>query len=445
MKTLFKNAQIINEGALVKADVMIKDERIVKVAKLIEDEAAEIIDLSGKFLMPGLIDDQVHFREPGLTHKGCVYTEAKAAVAGGITSFMEMPNTKPQALTQALLEEKYLIGSKDSLANYSFFMGASNENIEEVLKTDPKRVPGVKIFMGSSTGNMLVDNKQVLNDIFSKCDMLIAVHCEDEETVRKNSAQMKAEYGEDLPIRFHPIIRSEEACYKSSSMAVELAKKHDTRLHILHISTDKETNLFRNDIPLNQKRITAEACIHHLWFDDSSYDQKGTRIKWNPAVKSAKDKEGVWKALLDDRIDIIATDHAPHTIDEKNNKYFEAPSGGPLVQHALVAILEFYHKGKVSLEWIVEKMCHAPATCFQVKERGFIREGYYADLVVVDLDKPWVVEKDNILYHCGWSPFEGETFKSSVVKTFVNGNLVYDGGLFNEQHRGMRLEFDRHV
>ena len=341
MKKLLKNAQIINEGALVKADVMIKDDRIVKVAKLIEDEAAEIIDLSGKFLMPGVIDDQVHFREPGLTHKGRIYTEAKAAVAGGITTFMEMPNTKPQALTQALLEDKYLIGAKDSLANYSFFMGASNENIEEVLKTDPKRVPGVKIFMGSSTGNMLVDNKQALNDIFSKCDMLIAVHCEDEETVRKNSAQMKAEYGEDLPIRFHPIIRNEEACYKSSSMAVELAKKHNTRLHILHISTDKETNLFRNDIPLNQKRITAEACIHHLWFDDSSYDEKGTHIKWNPAVKSAKDKEGVWKALLDDRIDIIATDHAPHTIDEKNNKYFEAPSGGPLVQHALVAMLEF--------------------------------------------------------------------------------------------------------
>ena len=445
MKKLLKNAQIINEGALVKADVMIKDDRIVKLAKLIEDEAAEIIDLSGKFLMPGVIDDQVHFREPGLTHKGRIYTEAKAAVAGGITTFMEMPNTKPQALTQALLEDKYLIGAKDSLANYSFFMGASNENIEEVLKTDPKRVPGVKIFMGSSTGNMLVDNKQVLNDIFSKCDMLIAVHCEDEETVRKNSAQMKAEYGEDLPIRFHPIIRNEEACYKSSSMAVELAKKHNTRLHVLHISTDKETNLFRNDIPLNQKRITAEACIHHLWFDDSSYDEKGTHIKWNPAVKSAKDKEGVWKALLDDRIDIIATDHAPHTIDEKNNKYFEAPSGGPLVQHALVAMLEFYHQGKVSLEWIVEKMCHAPATCFQVKERGFIREGYYADLVVVDLEKPWVVEKDNILYHCGWSPFEGETFKSSVVKTFVNGNIVYDGGTFDEQHRGMRLEFDRHV
>ena len=445
MKKLLKNAQIINEGGIVTADVMIQGDRIVKVAKRINDEAAEVIDLSGKFLMPGLIDDQVHFREPGLTHKGRIYTEAKAAVAGGITSFMEMPNTKPQALTQVLLEEKYLIGAKDSLANYSFFMGASNENLEEVLKTDPKQVAGVKIFMGSSTGNMLVDDKQVLNDIFSKCDMLIAVHCEDEETVRKNSAQMKAEYGEDLPIRFHPIIRSEEACYKSSSMAVELAKKHNTRLHILHISTDKETNLFRNDIPLSQKRITAEACIHHLWFDESSYDEKGTHIKWNPAVKSAKDKEGVWKALLDNRIDIIATDHAPHTIDEKNNKYFEAPSGGPLVQHALVAMLEFYHQGKVSLEWIVEKMCHAPATCFQVKERGFIREGYYADLVVVDLDKPWVVAKDNILYHCGWSPFEGETFKSSVVKTFINGNLVYDGGAFDESHRGMRLEFDRHV
>ena len=445
MKTLLKNAQIINEGTLVTADVMIKDDRIVKVAKSINDEAAEIIDLSGKFLMPGVIDDQVHFREPGLTHKGCIYSEAKAAVAGGITSFMEMPNTKPQALTQELLEDKYLIGAKDSLANYSFFMGASNENLEEVLKTNPKHVAGVKIFMGSSTGNMLVDDKQVLNDIFSKCDMLIAVHCEDEDTVRKNSAQMKSEYGEDLPIRFHPIIRSEEACYKSSSMAVELAKKHNTRLHILHISTDKETNLFRNDIPLNQKRITAEACIHHLWFDESSYDEKGTLIKWNPAVKSAKDKEGVWKALIDDRIDIIATDHAPHTIEEKNNTYFKAPSGGPLVQHALVAMLEFYHQGKVSLEWIVEKMCHAPATCFQVKERGFIREGYYADLVVVDLDKPWVVEKDNILYHCGWSPFEGETFKSSIVKTFVNGNLVYDGGIFDEQHRGMRLEFDRNV
>jgi dihydroorotase len=443
MKKLLKNAQVINEGSVIKADVLIQGERISKIATEINDVEAEVIDLSGRFLMPGVIDDQVHFREPGLTHKGRIYTEAKAAVAGGITSFMEMPNTNPQALTQELLEDKYQIGAKDSLANYSFFMGASNENLEQVLKTDPKRVAGIKIFMGSSTGNMLVDDKQVLNSIFSKCDMLIAVHCEDEETIRNNSAKMKAEYGEDLPIRFHPIIRNDDACYKSSSMAVELANKHNTRLHILHISTAKETALFRNDIPLKEKRITAEACIHHLWFDESSYDEKGTFIKWNPAVKSAKDKEGVWKALLDDRIDIIATDHAPHTIEEKENTYFKAPSGGPLVQHSLVAMLEFYHQGKVSLEWIVNKMCHAPADCFQVKERGFIREGYYADLVVVDIDKSWTVNKGNILYDCGWSPFEGVKFKSTVSKTFVNGNLVYDNGTFDESTRGMRLEFDR--
>ena len=443
MKKLLKNAQIINEGSIQKADLLIDGDRIAKIAPSISDDSAEIIDLAGKFLMPGVIDDQVHFREPGLTHKGRIYTEARAAVAGGITSFMEMPNTNPQALTQELLEDKYKIGAKDSLANYSFFMGASNENLEEVLKTDPTQVAGVKIFMGSSTGNMLVDNKAVLNSIFSKCDMLIAVHCEDEETVRANSAKMKAEHGEDMPIRFHPVIRNEEACYKSSSMAVELAKKHDTRLHILHISTAKETALFRNDIPLKEKRITAEACIHHLWFDDTSYDEKGTFIKWNPAVKSAKDKEGVWAALLDDRIDIIATDHAPHTLEEKQNTYFNAPSGGPLVQHALVAMLEFYHQGKVSLEWIVNKMCHAPADCFQLKERGFIKEGYYADLVVLDIDKPWTVAKDNILYHCGWSPFEGQEFKSSINKTFVNGNLVYNKGVFDESTRGMRLEFDR--
>jgi dihydroorotase len=443
MKKLLKNAQIINEGLIQKADLLIDGDRIAKIAPSISDENAEIIDLAGKFLMPGVVDDQVHFREPGLTHKGRIYTEARAAVAGGITSFMEMPNTNPQALTQELLEDKYKIGAKDSLANYSFFMGASNENLEEVLKTDPTQVAGVKIFMGSSTGNMLVDNKQVLNSIFSKCDMLIAVHCEDEESIRTNSATMKAEYGEDLPIRFHPIIRDDEVCYKSSSMAVELAKKHDTRLHILHISSLKETTLFRNDIPLKEKRITAEACIHHLWFDESSYDEKGTLIKWNPAVKSLKDKEGVWAALLDDRIDIIATDHAPHTLEEKQNTYFKAPSGGPLVQHALVAMLEFYHQGKVSLEWIVNKMCHAPADCFQLKERGFIKEGYYADLVVLDIDKSWSVTKDNILYHCGWSPFEGQEFKSSVSQTFVNGNLVYNKGTFDESTRGMRLEFDR--
>ncbi|MDG1850083.1 MAG: dihydroorotase [Flavobacteriales bacterium] len=443
MKKLLKNAQIINEGSVQTADVLIEGDRISKVAASIQDSEAEVFDLTGKFLMPGVVDDQVHFREPGLTHKGRIYTEAKAAIAGGITSFMEMPNTNPQALTQELLEDKYQIGAKDSLANYSFFMGASNENIEEVLKTDPKRVAGIKIFMGSSTGNMLVDDHEVLNSIFSSCDMLIAVHCEDEATIRANTAKMKAEYGEDLPIRYHPIIRNAEACYKSSSLAVRLAKKHNTRLHILHISTAKETELFRNDIPLKQKRITAEACVHHLWFDDSHYDEKGTYIKWNPAVKSATDREGVWKALLDDRIDIIATDHAPHTQEEKNNTYFNAPSGGPLVQHALVALLEFYHQGKVSLEWIVNKMCHAPATCFQLKERGFIRPGYFADLVVVDLDRAWRVEKENILYDCGWSPFEGETFKSSVIKTFVNGNLVYDNGTFDERTRGMRLEFDR--
>ena len=443
MKRLLKNAHVINEGSVEKADVLLEGNRIAKVASSIEDADAEVVDLSGKFLMPGVIDDQVHFREPGLTHKGCIYTEAKAAVAGGITSYMEMPNTQPQALTQELLEDKYQIGAKDSLANYSFFMGASNENIQEVLKTDPKNVAGVKIFMGSSTGNMLVDDHEVLNSIFSSCDMLIAVHCEDEATIRTNSAKMKEEYGEDLPIRYHPVIRNAEACYKSSSLAVELAKKHNTRLHILHISTAKETELFQNDIPLKEKRITAEACVHHLWFDDSSYDEKGTFIKWNPAVKSAVDREGVWKALLDDRIDIIATDHAPHTLEEKQNSYFKAPSGGPLVQHALVALLEFYHQGKVSLEWIVNKMCHAPADCFQLKERGFIRPGYFADLVVLDLEKSWEVAKENILYHCAWSPFEGQTFQSTVEKTFVNGHLVYDKGVFDETKRGMRLEFDR--
>jgi dihydroorotase len=443
MKKLLKNAQIVNEGSIIKADLLIDGQRISKIAPIITDADAQVIDLEGNFLLPGIVDDQVHFREPGLTHKGRIYTEARAAVAGGITSFMEMPNTVPQALTQELLEDKYLIGAKDSLANYSFFMGASNENLEEVLKTDPKRVAGVKIFMGSSTGNMLVDDKAVLNSIFSKCKMLIAVHCEDEQTIRTNSAKMKAEYGEDLPIRFHPVIRNDEACYKSSSMAIQLAKKHDTRLHILHISTAKETALFRNDIPLKEKKITAEACIHHLWFDERSYDEKGTLIKWNPAVKSQKDKEAIWSALLDDRIDIIATDHAPHTLEEKQNTYFKAPSGGPLVQHALVAMLEFYHQGKVSLEWIVTKMCHAPADCFQLKDRGFIREGFYADLVVVDPNKPWTVTKQNILYQCAWSPFEGTVFKSSVRKTFVNGNLVYNQGVFDETTRGMRLEFDR--
>ena len=441
--TLIRNALIINEGKIFLADVFIQNGLIAQIGQSLYVQADESIDAEGKYLMPGIIDDQVHFREPGLTHKGELYTESKAAVAGGITSFMEMPNTKPQTLTQELLEQKYQRAKEVSLANYSFFMGASNDNLEEVLKTDPKNVGAIKIFMGSSTGNMLVDDKSVLENIFEKSKMLIAVHCEDEATIQQNTAHYKSIYGEDVPIEMHPKIRSDEACYKSSSMAIELAKKHDTRLHVFHLSTAKEMELFRNDIPLEEKQITAEVCIHHLWFDDSQYADKGTHIKWNPAVKSKADKEAVFEALLDDRIDIIATDHAPHTLEEKNNTYFNAPSGGPLVQHALVAMLELYHQGKIRLEKIVEKMCHAPAICFQVENRGFIREGYAADLVLVEIDNPWEVNKDNILYKCAWSPFEGNTFKSRVTHTWVNGHLAYQNGSFDESQKGHRLTFDR--
>ena len=425
------------------ADVFIQNGLIAQIGQSLDVQADESIDAEGKYLIPGIIDDQVHFREPGLTHKAELYTESKAAVAGGITSFMEMPNTKPQTLTQELLEQKYQRAQEVSLANYSFFMGASNDNLEEVLKTDPKNVGAIKIFMGSSTGNMLVDDKNVLENIFEKSKMLIAVHCEDEATIQENTAHYKSIYGEDVPIEMHPKIRSDEACYKSSSMAIELAKKHDTRLHVFHLSSAKEMELFRNDIPLEEKRITAEVCIHHLWFDDSQYADKGTHIKWNPAVKSKSDKEAVFQALLDDRIDIIATDHAPHTLEEKNNTYFNAPSGGPLVQHALVAMLELYHQGKIRLEKIVEKMCHAPAICFQVENRGFIREGYAADLVLVEIDNPWEVNKDNILYKCAWSPFEGNTFRSRVTHTWVNGHLAYHNGTFDESQKGHRLTFDR--
>ena len=441
--TLIRNALLINEGKIFLADVFIQNGLIAQIGQSLDVQADESIDADGKYLMPGIIDDQVHFREPGLTHKGELYTESKAAVAGGITSFMEMPNTKPQTLTQELLEQKYQRAKDVSLANYSFFMGASNDNLEEVLKTDPKNVGAIKIFMGSSTGNMLVDDKNVLENIFEKSKMLIAVHCEDEATIQQNTAHYKSIYGEDVPIEMHPKIRSDEACYKSSSMAIELAKKHDTRLHVFHLSTAKEMELFRNDIPLEEKRITAEVCIHHLWFDDSQYADKGTHIKWNPAVKSKADKEAVFEALLDDRIDIIATDHAPHTLEEKNNTYFNAPSGGPLVQHALVAMLELYHQGKIRLEKIVEKMCHAPAICFQVENRGFIREGYAADLVLVEIDNPWQVNKDNILYKCAWSPFEGNTFRSRVTHTWVNGHLAYQNGTFDESQKGHRLTFDR--
>ena len=441
--TLIRNALLINEGKIFLADVFIQNGLIAQIGLSLDVQADKCVDAEGKYLIPGVIDDQVHFREPGLTHKGELYTESKAAVAGGITSFMEMPNTKPQTLTQELLEQKYQRAKEVSLANYSFFMGASNDNLEEVLKTDPKNVGAIKIFMGSSTGNMLVDDKSVLENIFKKSKMLIAVHCEDEATIQQNTAHYKSIYGEDIPIEMHPKIRSDEACYKSSSMAIELAKKHDARLHVFHLSTSKEMELFRNDIPLEKKRITAEVCIHHLWFDDSQYADKGTHIKWNPAVKSKADKEAVFEALLDDRIDIIATDHAPHTLEEKNNTYFNAPSGGPLVQHALVAMLELYHQGKIRLEKIVEKMCHAPAICFQVENRGFIKEGYAADLVLVDIDNPWQVNKDNILYKCAWSPFEGNTFKSKVTHTWVNGHLAYQNGTFDESQKGHRLTFNR--
>ncbi len=444
MHTIIRNATILNEGKQFVADVLIENSFISKIEKQISvGYNAKEINAEGLFLFPGAIDDQVHFREPGLTHKGEIYTEAKAAVAGGITSFMEMPNTVPNTLTQNLLEEKYQFASAKSLANFSFFMGAGNDNIEEVLKTNSKNVCGIKIFMGSSTGNMLVDNTQTLENIFSKSPMLIATHCEDELTIKNNLEKYKKEYGDKLSVKQHPLIRSEEACYLSSSLAVSLAKKHNTRLHILHISTAKELSLFNNSIPLKEKRITAEACIHHLWFDDSAYDKKGNFIKWNPAIKTINDREKILAGVINNTIDIIATDHAPHTIEEKSKPYLDAPSGGPLVQHALVAMLELYHKNKISLEKIADKMSHSVAECFLIEKRGFIREGYFADLVLVNLNQPWVVSKENILAKCKWSPFEGETFTSKVKHTFVSGNHVYNDGVFNETIKGMRLQFER--
>ena len=443
MLTLIKNAQIVNERNIYKSDLLIENQIIKEIANNINVDVDQIIDAEGLHLLPGVIDDQVHFREPGLTHKANIYTESKAAVAGGITSFMEMPNTTPQALTQELLENKYQIASNTSIANYSFFMGASNDNLEEVLKTNPKNVGAIKIFMGSSTGDMLVDNKTVLEEIFSKSPMLIAVHCEDEGAIKENIEKAKRQYGEDVPITEHPNIRSAKACYESSSMAVELAKKYNTRLHVFPLSTEKEISLFDNILPLAEKRITTEVCIHHLWFDESKYEEKGTLIKWNPAIKKESDKNALFQALLDDKLDVIATDHAPHTLEEKSNTYFKAPSGGPLVQHALPAMLEFSKNGKISLEKLVEKMCHNPAICFKVENRGFIREGYFADLVLVDLNNPWEVNKKNILYKCGWSPFEGETFSAKITHTFVNGHIAYEYGFFDETSRGMRLTFDR--
>jgi dihydroorotase len=440
---LIKQARIVNRGTITEGDILVKDGRIVKIARDISAPEAKIIDAKGQLAIPGIIDDQVHFREPGLTHKGEIYTEAKAAVAGGITSFMEMPNVKPPTLTQELLEAKYQRAAQCSLANYSFYMGASNDNIEEVLKTDPKAVCGVKIFMGSSTGNMLVDNEKTLENLFSQVPILIATHCEDERTIQANIAKAKAAYGEDVPIELHPVIRSVEACYKSSSMAVALAKKHNTRLHILHISTKDELALFRNDIPLEEKRITAEVCVHHLYFNSEDYATKGVKIKWNPAVKGRVHQEALLPALLNNKLDVIATDHAPHLPSEKANSYFDCPSGGPLVQHALNVMLDFYHKGQISIEKIVEKMCHAPAVCYELADRGYLEEGQWADIVLVDEQASWTVTPENILYKCGWSPFEGDTFKGKVNTTIVSGHLAYHEGKFDETKWGQRLAFNR--
>ena len=440
---IIKSATIVNEGRTFIGDVFVKNGLIEQIGSSLNSSAEKEINAEGLHLFPGCIDDQVHFREPGLTHKGNIFTESRAAVAGGITSFMEMPNTVPNALTQDLLEDKYQIARQTSAGNYSFFMGAGNDNLDQVLKTDPKNVCGIKVFMGSSTGDMLVDNEKTLEDIFSKTPMLVATHCEDEATIRANSAQFKMQYGDNLTAEMHPMIRNAEACYISSSLAVGLAKKFNTRLHILHISTAIETSLFDNSIPLEKKRITSEACIHHLWFSDADYAKKGNWIKWNPAIKTAADRDEIFKAVLDDRIDVIATDHAPHTIEEKSQSYSKAPSGGPLVQHAFIAMLEFYKQGKISLEKIVEKMAHRPAICFQIENRGFIREGYWADLVLVDLNKRQTVSKSNLLYKCGWSPFEGQTFGSTIVSTIVSGNLVYENGKLIDGIFGKRMVFNR--
>lgn len=446
MKILIKNATIINENKLSESDLLIENDIISRIAKNIsEEEADQIINASGKYLMPGVIDDQVHFREPGLTHKGDIESESRAAVAGGVTSYIEQPNTVPNAVTQELLEEKYQIAAGKSFANYSFSMGGTNDNLKEVLKTNPRNVAAVKLFLGSSTGNMLVDDPDTLEEIFSKVKMPICVHCEDEKTIRENTEEYRKQYGDDIPVKFHHLIRSAEACYLSSSKAVELAKKTGARLHIYHVSTARETELFRNDIPLKEKKITAEVCVHHLWFTNEDYDTKGSLIKWNPAVKTNEDKEGLWKALQDGRIDVIATDHAPHTSEEKDQVYTKCPSGAPLVQHSLVAMLEMHARRRISLEKIVEKMCHNPAIIFEIEKRGFVREGYKADLVLVDLDSKWTVSKDNLLYKCGWSPLEGTEFSAKVTHTFVNGHLVYENGKVSEEKRGERLLFDRPI
>ena len=445
-KYLIKNIQVVNEGRIITADVLISNGRIEKIQPQISVINADYLEIigEGKLLFPGCIDDQVHFREPGLTHKATIYTEAKAAVAGGVTSYMEMPNTIPNALTQNLLEDKYTIAANTSLANYSFFMGTGNDNAEEVLKTNSKRkeICGIKIFMGSSTGNMLVDNPNTLDKIFRESEVLIATHCEDEKIIRDNLAKIKAT-GQILTAADHPVIRNDEACYESSLYAIQIAKKYNTRLHILHISTEKELQLFTNMFPLKDKRITAEVCVHHLHFTSDDYDKLGNKIKCNPAIKAPHNKEALWKALLDNRLDVIATDHAPHTSEEKNEPYLKAYAGLPLVQHPLLLMLYYYKKGKISLERIAEKMSHAVAECFQIAERGYIREGYFADLVIVDLNQSSIVKKENILYKCGWSPLEGFEMPATITHTFINGHLVYGNGVWDESQQGQRLVFDR--
>jgi len=443
---LINNATIVNEGRSFIGSLLINDEEIAAIGNIPPEKIpanTEIIDAKGLLLLPGIIDDQVHFREPGLTHKGDIFTESGAAVAGGVTSFMDMPNTNPQTVTVSALEDKYTIASEKSLINYSFNIGATNDNLEEVLKADPAKVCGIKIFMGSSTGNMLVDNEKSLRELFRNAHMIISSHCEDEATVRKNSEFYRQKYGEDVPIEMHSLIRSREACFISSSYAIRLASEYNTKLHIFHLSTADEMKLFSNELPLREKRITAEVCVHHLWFDDTDYARLGTRIKWNPAIKTKYDRDALQEAVRNNLIDVIATDHAPHTLEEKSGTYFKAPSGGPLVQHSLVIMMELWHKKIFSIEKIVEKMCHNPAILFNIRNRGFIREGYKADIVLVDPDKSWTISRDNILYKCGWSPFEGETFRSRVVKTIVNGTIVYDEGRIAEDYRGQRLMFDR--
>jgi dihydroorotase len=445
-KYLIKNINMVNEGSIQNVDVLISNERIEKIQSQISGINSDYLEINGegKYLLPGCIDDQVHFREPGLTHKATIYTESKAAVAGGVTSFMEMPNTQPPAFTQQLLEDKYHIASQTSLANYSFFMGTSNDNIEEILKTNEKKneVCGVKIFMGSSTGNLLVDNYLTLEKIFGGSELLIATHCEDEQMIKENWQRLKSQK-QVLEPSDHPVIRNDEECFESSFKAIQLAKKHNSRLHILHISTEKELQLFTNMIPLKDKRITAEVCVHHLHFTSDDYSQLGNLIKCNPAIKAPHNREALWKALLDDRLDVIATDHAPHTWEEKNERYEKAHAGVPLVQHSLLLMLHYYRQGRISLEKIVQKMSHAVADCFQIKDRGYIREGYFADLVIVDLNESTEVSKDNILYKCGWSPFEGQTFPAAITHTFINGNLVYGKGQWNESIKGKRLTFER--